>query len=128
MNQTSTSVRLKGVFEFLPTLNIFQSITASLGKALILVALHKETSIHLPTKLLFRCLAVTDLCVGVILQPLKANSLMSSGMKWKVIYYVGKLNDASSFILCQIAVFISSVMLNLANVVFSQSHAPCIHY
>ncbi|XP_078381369.1 adenosine receptor A2a-like [Oculina patagonica] len=61
----------------LAALNIFLSITASLGNALILIALHKVTSIHPPTKLLFRCLAVTDLCVGLISQPLFAVFVMS---------------------------------------------------
>ena len=50
-------------------LNIFLSIATSVGNVLILVALHKASSIHPPTKLLFRCLAVTDLCVGFIVQP-----------------------------------------------------------
>ena len=59
-----------GMNEFFSALNIFLSITASLGNALILIALHKVTSIHPPTKLFFRCLAVTDLCVGLVVQPL----------------------------------------------------------
>ena len=59
-----------GVDIFLIALNIFLSITATLGNALILVALRNVSSIHPPTKLLFRCLAVTDLCVGLICQPL----------------------------------------------------------
>ena len=59
-----------GVEIFLIALNIFLSITATLGNALILVALRNVSSIHPPTKLLFRCLAVTDLCVGLICQPL----------------------------------------------------------
>ena len=50
-------------------LPIFLSIAASLGNVLILVALNKASSIHPRTKLLFRCLAVTDLCVGFIVQP-----------------------------------------------------------
>ena len=54
---------------FLSVLNIFLSITAFLGNTLILVALHKRTSLHPPSKLLFRSLATTDLCVGIILQP-----------------------------------------------------------
>ena len=58
-------------------LNIFLSITASLGNALILIALHKVTSIRPPTKLFFRCLAVTDLCVGLIVQPFYATFLLS---------------------------------------------------
>ena len=65
MNETDTSKWLTGVLVFLSALNIFLSVTASLGNALILVALSKETSLHHPTKLLFRCLAVTDLFAGL---------------------------------------------------------------
>ena len=66
-----TSARLPGgLYIFLVTLNIVLSITATLGNALILVALRKISSIYPPTKLLFRCLAVTDLCVGLFCQPL----------------------------------------------------------
>ena len=54
----------------LSVLNILLSITAFLGNALILVALHKVSSIYPPTKLLFQCLAVSDLCVGLIAGPL----------------------------------------------------------
>ena len=35
--------------------NILLSITATLGNSLILVALHKESSLHPPSKLLYRC-------------------------------------------------------------------------
>ena len=55
---------------FLIALNIFLSIFATLGNVLILVALRNVSSIHPPTKLLFRCLAITDLCVGLLGQPL----------------------------------------------------------
>ena len=48
---------------------VFLTITAILGNMLILVALHKESSLHPPSKLLYRCLATTDLLVGLILQP-----------------------------------------------------------
>ena len=58
-------------------LNIVMSITAFLGNTLILVALHKESSLHPPTKLLFRSLATTDLCVGVIAQPVAVLQWMS---------------------------------------------------
>ena len=63
---------------FLVALNIALSISASLGNSLILVALHKELSLHPPSKLLYICLASTDLCVGAILQPLNVVHLMSS--------------------------------------------------
>ena len=51
-------------------LNIFLSIFATLGNVLILIALRNVSSIHPPTKLLFRCLAITDLSVGLLCQPL----------------------------------------------------------
>ena len=62
---------------FLSALNIFLSIAAFLGNTLILVALHKETSPHLPSKLLYRNLAITDLCVGIITEPLLVTYLTS---------------------------------------------------
>ena len=55
---------------FLSALNIFFFVTAFLGNTLILVALHKETSLHPPSKLLYRNLAITDLRVGIIAEPL----------------------------------------------------------
>ena len=57
-------------------LNSFLAITATLGNILVLIALHKVSSIHAPTKLLLRCLAVTDLCVGLVVQPLFIVSLL----------------------------------------------------
>ena len=62
---------------FLASFNIFLSVTASLGNVLILIALHKESSLHPPSKLIFRCLAITDLCVGLISQPMFAARLLS---------------------------------------------------
>ena len=63
-------------FILLFSLNIFLAFTATLGNTLILIVLHKVSSIHPPTKCLLRCLAITDFCVGVIAQPLFAASLM----------------------------------------------------
>ena len=50
-------------------INIFFSVTAILGNILILIALHKVSSLHSPSKLLYRCLAITDLIVGLISGP-----------------------------------------------------------
>ena len=50
-------------------LNIFLSICAFLGNSLILVALHKKSCLHTPSKLLLRCLSASDLCVGLIAEP-----------------------------------------------------------
>ena len=77
-NAYSTSMAI------LAGINIFLAITASLGNTLILIALHKVTSIYPPTKLLFRCLAVTDLLVGLISQPLYVTFLFRFFTAWNV--------------------------------------------
>ena len=57
--------------------NILLSITAFVGNSLILVALHRESSLHPPSKLFYRCLATTDLLVGLVSQPLTATYWIS---------------------------------------------------
>ena len=79
VNQTSSLT--PGIAIFLSVLNFVLSITAFVGNTLILVALYKVPSIHPPTKLLFRCLSVTDLCVGLFLQPLFATRILNSATK-----------------------------------------------
>ena len=59
----------------LSAINSLFSVTAFLGNALILVALYKETSLRPPSKLLYRCLAITDLLVGLISEPSAALNL-----------------------------------------------------
>ena len=61
----------------LSAVNIFFSLTAFLGNSLIFVALHKVSSLHPPSKLLYRCLATSDLLVGLVSQPLTATLWMS---------------------------------------------------
>ena len=60
-----------GHLVFLTVINSFLSVAALLGNILILVALHKESSLHPPSKLLFRSLATTDFFVGIIVQPVR---------------------------------------------------------
>lgn len=57
--------------------NISLSITAFVGNVLIIVALQTVSSIRPPSKLLLGCLATTDLCVGLITQPLFVAYIMS---------------------------------------------------
>ena len=71
------SAGLHGHLTFLPILNSFLSVTAILGNALILIALRKESSLHPPSKLLLRSLATTDICVGLISEPLTVIFWMS---------------------------------------------------
>ena len=68
---------ISGQLTFISVLNSFLSVSAFLGNALILVALHKESSVHPPSKLLLRCLVTTDLCVGLISEPLFVTCLIS---------------------------------------------------
>ena len=113
LNEESKPLLPTGMAVFLLTFNIFLSITASLGNTLILVALHKETFLHPPTKLLFRWLAITDLCVGVITNPLFAVFLLPSvrtEMNWKVALCIEMLCTVSSYVLCLESIFISSAI------------------
>ena len=89
-----------GQLIFLSVLNIFLSVTAFLGNTLILIALRKELSLHPPSKVLLRSLATTDLCVGLIAEPLIA------------IYWMSLVNDHWSIcLLVSAAVYITSIIL-----------------
>ena len=89
---------------FLSALNIFLSVTAFLGNTLILVALHKETSLHPPSKLLYRNIAITDFCVGIIAGPV-AVSYLTSVVKerWDICYYAELAVGISGYTLCSVS-------------------------
>ena len=61
---------------FLSALNSTLAVIAFLGNVLIIVSL-KHVSLHPPSKLLLGCIASTDLCVGLVTQPLFFNLLIS---------------------------------------------------
>ena len=75
---------------------IFQQLTFSspsqhfLGiPSSILVALNKKSSLHPPSKLLYRCLATTDMLVGLITQPLYTIYWMSLDHKnWTLCQFI----------------------------------------
>ena len=84
--------------------NIFLSITAFLGNSLILVALSKETSLHPPSKLMYRCLATADLLVGLVSQPLAATYWMSLVHEhWSLCRYARDGVQISSYALCGVS-------------------------
>ena len=95
-----------GIVECFAALNIVLSITASLGNALILIALQKLFSLYPPTNLFFRCLAVTDLCVGLIVQPLYTINIISlvTKMNENVLHYIYEACGVSSVSLYAISV------------------------
>ena len=95
-----------GELIFLSVLNILLSVTTFLGNTLILVALPKENSLHPPSKLLFRNLAITDLCVGIIAEPLLVAYLMSLlKQRWDICYYLEYAGLAIGAILCSVSLF-----------------------
>ena len=86
--------------------NGFVAITAFLGNTLIIVALHKETSLHAPSKLLFRTLATTDLCVGIIAEPSLVTYLISTlNQPWNICPYVLAVFRITGHILCGVSLY-----------------------
>ena len=80
---------IHGQLSFIAVLNAFLSITAFLGNVLVLVALRKDSSLHPPSKLLLRSLAVTDLCAGLFSEPLYVIFLVTVvNEHWNVCRYI----------------------------------------
>ena len=91
--------------------NILLSITATLANSLILVALHKESSLHPPFKLLYRCLATSDLLVGLVNHPLFATYWMSLAHEhWILCRYARNAGYISSFTLCGVSLFTTAAI------------------
>ena len=86
---------------FLLVLNTVLCVTAFLGNTLILLALKKVTSLHPPSKLLYRNLAATDLCVGFIVEPLGViSSIAAVTGRWNICRYAFVANYITSYALC----------------------------
>ena len=89
---------------YLSTANILLSLTAFLGNSVILVALHKESCLHPPSKLLYRCLATTDLLVGLLCQPLHAAYWMSVSYEhWSLCRFAYDTFSVSAYALCSVS-------------------------
>ena len=85
---------------FFLAVHILLSITAFSGNFLILVALHKESSLHPPSKLLYRSLATTDLLVGLVAEPLYAAYWMSVVQEhWSLCRYVRDATYITAYVL-----------------------------
>ena len=87
---------------FLAALNICLCFTAFLWNVVILIALRKECSFHPPSKLLFRCLASSDLCVGLILEPFYTAYLMSPRLS-TICSYASILTNITSGFFCGVS-------------------------
>ena len=82
--------------------NVPLPITTLLGNVLILSALQKPSSLYPSTKLLFGSLAVTELCVGLIAQPLRITYSMSPQQS-KLCYHVWVLYNTLGLIFCGVS-------------------------
>ena len=112
---TGTSLQLPiGVLTSLLAFNIILSLTASLGNVLILLTLYKVSFLHPVTKLLFACLATTDLCVGLFSQPLfVANMILNIDLANTDLDILSQMNEVvfiSSNVLCGVSVLISTAI------------------
>ena len=106
--------------KILSALNIFLSITAFLGNTLVLVALHRVSSLHPPSKLLYRNLAITDLCVGIIAEPLAVIYWISVvNESWKICYYADLTGTFTGNILC--AVTLCTLTVKSVDMLFALS-------
>ena len=92
---------IRGYLIFLSAFNVLLAICSSLGNILILIALHKETTLHAPSKLFLRSLATTDLLVGVISEPLTITYWMSAVRKQQDDCYNALFTSfIASYLLC----------------------------
>ena len=103
----NVTARVNDELIVLLVLNTFLSITGFLGNTLILAALHKESSLHPPSKLLLRSLAITDLLVGIIVEPLNVAYLMSvKSQRWDICFNVNVALLIASYILCAVSLLV----------------------
>ncbi|XP_068758994.1 melanocortin receptor 4-like [Montipora capricornis] len=98
------SGEIHGQLIFISALNAFLSITAFLGNTWVLIALRKESSLHTPSKVLLGNLATTDLCVGLISEPLYVTLLVTISQEhWNICLYLLDPVIVSSTILCGVS-------------------------
>ena len=96
---------------FLSVVNIFLTITAILGNTLILVALHHESSLHPPSKLLLRFLATTDLSFGLISQTLSVAFWISIVVRnWTFCRLFSILSFMASYLLGSVSLLTLTVI------------------
>ena len=99
-------MKLHGELIFLAVVNMFLSITAFLGNTLILVALHRESSRRPPfaSIVLYRNLAITDLCVGILVEPTYIAYLMSlMGKRYDICHYTRMICFLTTSALCAVS-------------------------
>ena len=80
-------------------INLLLGIAAIVENAVILIALHKETSLHKPSKVLLRNLVASDLCVGFVQLVFVAYVISILQRQWQIcrlFYFVFILSGTIS--------------------------------
>ncbi|XP_044168602.1 melanocortin receptor 3-like [Acropora millepora] len=68
-------------------INAVLAITALVGNTVVLIALHKETSLHRPSKTLLQNLVSSDLCVGVAQLTSVSNCISILRKQWRICQF-----------------------------------------
>ena len=104
LSSPSLAVGLQRQSIYLAVVNVILSLTAILGNFLILVTLRKQFSLHPPSKLLYRCLATTDLLVDLVSQPLYAIYWISiANEHWNLCRYTRDAASITGYSLCGVS-------------------------
>ena len=80
-------------------LNILLSFTALFGNVAILITLWKTSSLHSPANILLASLAVSDLTVGLVVQPLFIETTLKQDTTIQII------NESLSIFLCSVSFY-----------------------
>ena len=84
--------------------NIFLSITAFCGNALILAALHKVSCLHPSSKLFYRNLAISDFLIGIVVEPVRITYWISVvKQQWTICRYSVVASQSLSLILYSVS-------------------------
>ena len=90
----------------LVVINSFLAITSTLGNTVILVAVHKVSSLHAPSKILLHSLTLTDFFVGILVEPLLVIFLMTKEYEnFNLCMYINTITIFTGQVLCLVSLF-----------------------
>ena len=86
----------KNQVTYLSVIYILLGITTIVGNTLILIALHKNTSLHQPSKALLRNLVASDLCIGFVQLVYGALGISILRGWWQICHLLFFVNDMTA--------------------------------
>ena len=90
--------------------NVVLALTAVVGNTIILIALHKETSLHPPSKILLRSLTSSHLCLGVLTLVLQTSWISIALKQWKTCQYLYAVHHIASTTLFGVSLFTTTAI------------------